>query len=84
MCEKRDELQRYLQKQGIDTKVHYPIPIHLQKAASSLGYKNEDFPQAEMQAKSILSLPIYPELPDGAIETVCNEIRAFYSGNSEP
>lgn len=82
LCEKRDELQQYLLGQGIETKVHYPTPIHLQQAASSLGYKQGDFPQAEMQAKKILSLPIYPELTEDEVKTVCNKIRTFYeSGN---
>ncbi len=78
-CENRDELQRHLLKQGIETKVHYPIPIHLQKAAAALGYEDGDFPNAERLAKTILSLPIYPELSNDEIETVCNEIRAFYT-----
>lgn len=78
-CENRDELQQYLQKQGIETKVHYPIPIHLQKAAVSLGYRKGDFPKAEAITKRILSLPIYPELLDADIETVCSRIIEFYA-----
>lgn len=78
-CENRDGLQKHLLAQGIETKIHYPIPIHLQKAAASLGYKAGDFPKAETQARTILSLPIYPELPDSDIDFVCNEIRAFYA-----
>ena len=78
-CENRDGLQKYLQRQGIETKVHYPIPIHLQKAAAALGYKEGDFPNAERQAKTILSLPIYPELSNNEVETVCREIAAFYA-----
>jgi dTDP-4-amino-4,6-dideoxygalactose transaminase len=78
-CEKRDELQRYLLEKGIGTKIHYPIPIHLQKAAEGLGYKEGDFPVAEEQAKRILSLPIYPELTEEQIKAVINEIKKFYS-----
>ncbi len=78
-CENRDELQQYLLKLGIETKVHYPIPIHLQKSAAALRYKQGDFPTAERQAKTILSLPIYPELSDSEIEAVCKEIRMFYA-----
>jgi dTDP-4-amino-4,6-dideoxygalactose transaminase len=77
-CEKRDELQKYLLEKGIDTKVHYPIPLHLQKAAGYLGYKEGDFPVSEKQAKKILSLPCYPALKDEQVELVIKEINAFY------
>lgn len=77
-CDKRDELQQYLLKKGIGTKIHYPIPIHLQKSAASLGYKAGDFPMTETQAKRILSLPIYPELTDAQISLVIKEIKSFY------
>lgn len=80
-CERRNELQKYLLSKGIETKVHYPIPIHLQKAAANLGYHEGDFPNAEAQARSILSLPIYPELSNEEIETVCREIKKFYDSN---
>jgi dTDP-4-amino-4,6-dideoxygalactose transaminase len=78
-CERRDELQKYLLERGIETKVHYPIPIHLQKAAIPLGYKEEDFPTVETQAKRILSLPIYPELSDEQVRFVIEAIKLFYS-----
>ncbi|MBN2459208.1 DegT/DnrJ/EryC1/StrS family aminotransferase [Candidatus Woesearchaeota archaeon] len=79
-CDKRDELQQYLLKKGIGTKIHYPIPIHLQKSAASLGYKPGDFPMTETQAKRILSLPIYPELTEEQIRLVIKEIKGFYKG----
>lgn len=81
-CERRDELMQHLLKLGVETKMHYPIPIHLQEAASLLGYKKGDFPVAEAQAKKILSLPIYPELSDEELEAVCNAVRSFYSGTT--
>ena len=77
-CEKRDELQQYLLSQGIETKVHYPIPIHLQQAARTLGYKLGDFPMAERQSRRILSVPIYPELTKHQQEHVVRSIRSFY------
>lgn len=77
-CDKRDELQKYLLKKGIETKIHYPIPIHLQESAKHLGYRKGDFPVAESQAKRILSLPIYPELTDEQMEMVVNEVKNFY------
>lgn len=64
----RDRLQAFLVDRGIETTVNYPIPVHLQRAASNLGYKKGDFPVAEKLAGTILSLPIYPELED---EEVC-------------
>ncbi|MBI2004021.1 DegT/DnrJ/EryC1/StrS family aminotransferase [Candidatus Pacearchaeota archaeon] len=76
---KRDDLQKFLLQKGIETKIHYPIPIHLQKAAQYLGYKKGDFPKTEEQTKKILSLPIYPELKKEQLELVVNEIRKFYS-----
>ncbi|MCG2717544.1 MAG: DegT/DnrJ/EryC1/StrS family aminotransferase [Nanoarchaeota archaeon] len=77
-CDKRDELQKYLLKKGIETKIHYPIPIHLQESAKHLGYRKGDFPVAESQAKRILSLPIYPELTNEQMEMVVNEVKNFY------
>lgn len=75
--EKRDEMKKYLAKRGIDTKVHYPIPIHLQKAAKSLGYKKGDFPITEKQSQNILSLPIYPELKNQEVLHICGNILNF-------
>lgn len=80
--ERRDDLQCYLKERGVDTKVHYPIPIHLQEAAHSLGYKEGDFQVAERQSRCILSLPIYPELSYEQIEHVVSSIRSFYEGRS--
>lgn len=77
-AEKRDELRQYLADHGIGSAIHYPIPIHLQKAAASLAYPPGSFPVAEKQAKHILSLPIYPELRQEEIEYVAQTIRAFY------
>jgi dTDP-4-amino-4,6-dideoxygalactose transaminase len=60
--ESRDALQAYLASAHIDTGIHYPIPLHVQAAFSSLGYQNGDFPVAEEAAAQILSLPMYPQL----------------------
>lgn len=78
-AERRDELKAYLQDHGVDTKVHYPIPIHLQKAAAYLGYKQGDFPETERQVDTILSLPVFPELTDEQVDYVCQVIRNFYN-----
>ena len=55
---RRNDLKKYLLKNGISTAVHYPIPIHLQPASKFLCYNKGSFPMAEMQAKKILTLPI--------------------------
>ena len=74
---KRDALQAYLQEAEIATGIHYPIPIHLQPAFYDLGYQLGDFPIAEQLAHEILSLPMYPELCDEAIDYTANKIRDF-------
>ena len=76
---KRDLLGTFLKKHGVDTRVNYPIPLHLQEAAKDLGYKRGDFPMAEKLADTILSLPIYPELPDEHVDYVIAKIREFRS-----
>lgn len=76
--EDRDELREHLARKGVDTKVHYPIPIHFQEAAKGLGYKKGDFPVTEKQAETILSIPIYPELTDEQVEYIIEEIQNFF------
>jgi dTDP-4-amino-4,6-dideoxygalactose transaminase len=66
----RPALQQKLQDQGIQTGIHYPIPVHLQPAYADLGYKAGDFPQAEAVANEVLSLPMYPELSEAQIKLV--------------
>ncbi len=70
----RDALQERLQSRGIQTGIHYPVPIHLQPAYRDRGWKQGDFPVAEMLAKEILSLPMFPELTDAQIKEVCEAI----------
>jgi len=73
----RDALQGSLQTQGIQTGIHYPIPVHLQKAYTDLGYRRGEFPHSEKAAAEVLSLPMYPELSEAAIEQVTQAIRSF-------
>ncbi len=77
-AEPRDELQAYLRARGVDSKVHYPIPIHLQDAAKYLGYEPGSFPVTESQSQHILSLPGYPELTEEQRQQVVDGIRGFY------
>ena len=76
--ERRDELQARLQREGIGTAVYYPIPLHLQKCFSHLGYKLGQLPEAERAAGEVLSLPIYPELARPQLDYVIDAIRGFY------
>lgn len=78
---KRDELKIFLEKKGIYTLIHYPIPIHLQPCFSSLGYKKGDFPVTERLANRILSLPMYPELTKEEIFYVIEQVNDFERKN---
>lgn len=75
--EDRDSLRRYLKENGIDTKVHYPVPIHLQPGFSGLGYSRGDFPNSERASEEILSLPMFPELEAREINKICKKIREW-------
>ncbi len=75
----RDELQAYLQKQGIGTMVYYPVPLHRLPLYADLGYPEGSLPASERAAREVLSLPIYPELSDEQIQRVVGAIRRFYS-----
>ena len=76
-CEKRDELQEHLIERGIDTAIHYPVPIHLQPAALSLGARKGDFPVTENQSERILSLPIHQYLSEDTIFEISKCINEF-------
>ena len=77
-AKQRDGLMRYLTDKNITTLIHYPTPIHLQKAYSSLGYGPGSFPKAEGVAKEIVSLPLYPSLTEEEVGYVCESIQEFY------
>jgi dTDP-4-amino-4,6-dideoxygalactose transaminase len=73
----REGLQKHLAEAKIDTGIHYPIPLHLQKAYEGFGYKNGDFPVTEKIALQILSLPMYPQLQAAAQSRVVQRIQEF-------
>jgi len=73
----RDELQRYLAEDGIGTGIHYPVPLHQQKAYAELGYKDGDFPVSERVAADIVSLPMFPGLEARDQERVVRQVIAF-------
>jgi dTDP-4-amino-4,6-dideoxygalactose transaminase len=76
--ERRDALKAYLEAAGVEAKIHYPIPIHLQKAAAGLGYRSGSFPVAEADAASIITLPAHQHLTDDEISYVIETVQAFY------
>lgn len=73
----RDQLQTFLHDQGVSTGIHYPIPVHLQRAFADLGHKEGDFPHAEAAAREVLSLPMYPELPPDQQDLVIAALRRW-------
>ena len=77
-AEQRDELQKFLVKNGVDAKVHYPIPMHLQPAAKEYGYKKGDFPIAEQICDSVISLPVHEFITLEQQEYTVSKIKEFY------
>ena len=79
---KRDQLRSFLRDRGIDTGIHYPVPIHLTAAYQNLGYPSQgSFPVAEKLAGEILSLPMYAELSDEQIEHLLSALYEFTTQN---
>jgi dTDP-4-amino-4,6-dideoxygalactose transaminase len=77
----RDALQQALHAQGIQTGIHYPIPVHLQPAYADLGYGIGAFPHAEAAAREVLSLPLFPELTSEQQERVAAVIRSGWGND---
>ncbi|HEX7589062.1 MAG TPA: DegT/DnrJ/EryC1/StrS family aminotransferase [Anaerolineae bacterium] len=73
----RDGLQKHLKARGIESGIHYPIPLHLQPVYQDLGYHAGDFPQAEKAADEILSLPMYPELTEAQMQEIVGAVKEF-------
>ena len=78
----REDLIKFLAENDVETKIHYPAPIHLQKPYTELGYKKGDFPTCEAQATKILSLPIHQYLTKEQIYYTVKLIRKFYGHGS--
>jgi dTDP-4-amino-4,6-dideoxygalactose transaminase len=77
---RRDDLQQFLRARGIETFIHYPIPIHLQPAYADLDYAAGSFPAAERAAAELLSLPMHPWLSEREVDAVIEAVRAFDGG----
>ena len=78
--DRRDDLSAYLQGEGIAAVVYYPVPLHRQKALQGVVPSAGEFPEAEKAAREVLSIPMYPELSEAAIDFICDKIRAFFRG----
>ena len=78
MVKDRDKLLSYLIKNGIEAKVHYPIPLHLQEVARPFGYKEGDFPVSEAQSKSIITFPGHQHLTEEQVDYMIEKVKEFY------
>ena len=76
---RRDQVRDELAAAGIETAVHYPVPLHLQECFRALGHARGDFPESELAAKRVLALPVHPELSDRQIVHVADKLRAVLS-----
>jgi len=77
---KRDALREHLKARGIETAVHYPVPLHLQPGYAFLGGKKGDFPVSEEACETVVSLPNHPMLSDEQVEAVVAGVRNFFEG----
>jgi dTDP-4-amino-4,6-dideoxygalactose transaminase len=76
-AENRDLAVSEFRRRGIETRVHYPKPIHLLEGATDLGYRKGDFPVAEAAATQVISIPVHPELSSSEVEAVAEAISAI-------
>jgi dTDP-4-amino-4,6-dideoxygalactose transaminase len=77
---RRNELAEHLRREGIATGIHYPVPVHLQKAFAALGVQEGALPETERAARETLSLPMYAELPRESLARVADAVRRFGAG----
>lgn len=80
--DERKELAAHLAARGIETAIHYPVPLHLQPAWSSLGHRRGDFPVSEEACDTVLSIPIYPTLSEEQQDAVVSGVREFFEGTA--
>jgi len=79
--ERRDELVEFLGTKGIESAIHYPVPIHLQPVYRQMyGYEEGSFPVSEDLSSSMISLPMFPEMREDEVKFVCEAVREFYGG----
>ena len=78
-CEKRNELNNFLRKNKIDSKIHYPKPLHLHEAAKKFKYKKGQFPNAEKLSKEVISIPVHEFITKKQLDFMINKIQKFYN-----
>ena len=77
----RDALRTHLAAQGIETGIHYPVPLHLHPAYAALGHRRGDFPVSEEASETLVSLPIHPTLSDPQADAVVEGVRSFFEAS---
>lgn len=77
--EQRNQLREHLHAKGISTGIHYPIPVHMHKGFSDLGYSEGDLPETERVCREVMSLPMYAELSDADVAHITDSVRQFCS-----
>ncbi|HEY2798388.1 MAG TPA: DegT/DnrJ/EryC1/StrS family aminotransferase [Thermoanaerobaculia bacterium] len=75
---RREAFQTHLASRGVETRVHYPVPLHLQPAYAFLGHRRGDFPVSEAACDTVVSLPIYPTLSDAQVGAVVEAVSGFF------
>jgi dTDP-4-amino-4,6-dideoxygalactose transaminase len=78
MAQNRDQLMAFLIEKGVDVKIHYPIPLHLQRCSAHLGYQVGDFPVTEQQAHAIITFPVHQHLQKEHVDYMIKCVRKFY------
>ncbi len=73
---RRDAVREKLREGQVSSMIYYPVPMHLQPALRFMGHREGDFPAAEAACREVVSLPIYPELEDAAIERICSAVKS--------
>ncbi len=77
----RGKLQEFLKEQGIPSMVYYPVPMHMQEAYASFGYKKGDFPVSEKLAESVISLPMHTELDEEQLKFITTNLKTYLADN---
>jgi dTDP-3-amino-3,4,6-trideoxy-alpha-D-glucose transaminase len=80
--ERREAFQAHLAAAGIETRIHYPVPLHLHPAYAFLGHRRGDFPVSEAACDSVVSLPLYPAIADAQVDAVIAAVRDFFGVGS--